>query len=85
MLEAEKLQLLESELRNPKPKEHINITNLMLSALNGDYGKHIKGRRDFIEDEIKDLTEKNKALITQIESFTNEKITVQQSKCNVNP
>lgn len=70
LLESEKLSLLESELRNPKPKEHVDYQDLMRSALNGDYGKHIKDRRDYIKDEINELRKKNIELEAQIEDFS---------------
>jgi large-conductance mechanosensitive channel len=74
-LEAEKLSLLESELRNPpQPKKEIDTTDLLRRELYATHERHIKGRKDYIKDEISELTKKNAKLEEQIENFSKEEI-----------
>ncbi len=73
LLECEKLSLLESELRNPPPRKETNYHDDIRSLYRGEYGTHIKDRKDFIKDEIRDLTKKNINFEAQIEYFSNEK------------
>jgi large-conductance mechanosensitive channel len=76
LLESEKLSLLESELRNPPPaKKDIDLQDLMRTALKDEYSiyeKNIKGRKEYIKDEITELIKKNVNLEDQIECFSKE-------------
>jgi large-conductance mechanosensitive channel len=70
LLESEKLSLLESELRNPRSKAEVDCYDYQRKALRGEFGTHVKDRRDYIKDEITELEKKNIGLETQIEEFS---------------
>jgi hypothetical protein len=59
LLESEKLSLLERELRNPRPKEAVDTRDYLRNVLNGGHSNHVKGRWDYIKDEINELIKKN--------------------------
>jgi len=72
LLESEKHSLLESELRNPRPKVQVDSQDFLRKALRGEFDAHVKDRKDYIKDEVAELKKKNIRLETQIESFSNE-------------
>jgi hypothetical protein len=72
LLESEKLSLLESEFRNPQPKEYKDINTTIRSVLDGTYGEYIKTRKDYVNDEVNVLKTKNIKLEAQIEAFMKE-------------
>ena len=73
LLESEKLSLLESELRNPSPREQVDMNRLLRKTLAGQnpYENHIKTRNEYIQEEIKNLKNNNLELEVQIRVFLN--------------